>query len=158
MDSVSGSLKQSEPCSPNSPGSPDPMYDRRPTSPLTLSTAISSLQRSEFRGIPHHVDCRRTLFYRSPYFCTAQFYVIFIIFAFSHCVLCYSFSPIFGYCFGFACPMRVCIVYGLFRFVHEYAHILHILCERNGTRTCTKCARTHKHTSTSTSTSHTRHS
>lgn len=47
MDSVSGSLKQSEPCSPNSPGSPDPMYDRRPTSPHTISKALSSLQRSE---------------------------------------------------------------------------------------------------------------
>ncbi|XP_055907883.1 intermembrane lipid transfer protein Vps13D isoform X2 [Eupeodes corollae] len=45
MDSVSGSLKQSEPCSPTSPASPDPLDNRRPTSPLTISKAISSLQR-----------------------------------------------------------------------------------------------------------------
>lgn len=47
MDSISGSLKQSEPCSPNSPGSPDPMIDRRPNSPNAISTAISNLQRSK---------------------------------------------------------------------------------------------------------------
>lgn len=49
MDSVSGSLKQSEPCSPQSPGSPDPNQDRRPTSPQTISKAINSLQRGKFR-------------------------------------------------------------------------------------------------------------
>lgn len=47
MDSISGSLKQSEPCSPNSPASPDPASDRRPTSPNTLTRAISNLQRSK---------------------------------------------------------------------------------------------------------------
>lgn len=49
IDSVSGSLKQSEPCSPQSPGSPDPTLhcDRRPTSPHTISKALSNLQRSE---------------------------------------------------------------------------------------------------------------
>lgn len=47
IDSVSGSLKQSEPCSPTSPGSPDPMQEnmRRPTSPLTISKALNSLQK-----------------------------------------------------------------------------------------------------------------
>ena len=47
MDSLSGSLRQSEPCSPCSPGSPDPSHHVRPTSPLSLSRAISSLQRGE---------------------------------------------------------------------------------------------------------------
>lgn len=45
MDSLSGSLRQSEPCSPCSPGSPDPSHHVRPTSPLSISRAISSLQR-----------------------------------------------------------------------------------------------------------------
>lgn len=48
MDSLSGSLRQSEPCSPCSPGSPDPSSHIRPTSPLSISKAISSLQRGEF--------------------------------------------------------------------------------------------------------------
>lgn len=47
MDSLSGSLRQSEPCSPNSPGSPDGTINMRPTSPLSLSKAISTLQRGE---------------------------------------------------------------------------------------------------------------
>lgn len=48
MDSLSGSLRQSEPCSPCSPGSPDPSAGHvRPTSPLSISRAISSLQRGE---------------------------------------------------------------------------------------------------------------
>uniref|UniRef100_A0A182Q6S0 UBA domain-containing protein n=1 Tax=Anopheles farauti TaxID=69004 RepID=A0A182Q6S0_9DIPT len=48
MDSLSGSLRQSEPCSPCSPASPpDPyMEHRRPTSPLTISKALSNLQRA----------------------------------------------------------------------------------------------------------------
>ncbi|XP_059608662.1 intermembrane lipid transfer protein Vps13D [Phlebotomus argentipes] len=47
IDSVSGSLKQSEPCSPMSPGSPDPSQDpKRPTSPHTISKALNSLQRA----------------------------------------------------------------------------------------------------------------
>jgi vacuolar protein sorting-associated protein 13D len=50
MDSLSGSLRQSEPCSPNSPGSPDPSHIR-PTSPLSLSKAISSLQRGKLLSI-----------------------------------------------------------------------------------------------------------
>ncbi|XP_055636021.1 intermembrane lipid transfer protein Vps13D isoform X3 [Toxorhynchites rutilus septentrionalis] len=46
MDSLSGSLRQSEPCSPCSPGSPDPnVENRRPTSPLTISKALSNLQK-----------------------------------------------------------------------------------------------------------------
>ncbi|XP_065089816.1 intermembrane lipid transfer protein Vps13D isoform X2 [Ochlerotatus camptorhynchus] len=46
MDSLSGSLRQSEPCSPCSPGSPDPNTEyRRPTSPLTISKALSNLQK-----------------------------------------------------------------------------------------------------------------
>lgn len=47
MDSLSGSLRQSEPCSPCSPGSPDGSMNVRPTSPLSISRAISSLQRGE---------------------------------------------------------------------------------------------------------------
>lgn len=47
MDSLSGSLRQSEPCSPCSPGSPDPSANYRPTSPLSISRAISSLQRGK---------------------------------------------------------------------------------------------------------------
>uniref|UniRef100_A0AAG5DF63 UBA domain-containing protein n=1 Tax=Anopheles atroparvus TaxID=41427 RepID=A0AAG5DF63_ANOAO len=48
MDSLSGSLRQSEPCSPCSPASPpDPHSEfRRPTSPLTISKALSNLQRA----------------------------------------------------------------------------------------------------------------
>lgn len=49
MDSVSGSLKQSEPCSPSSPASPDPLDTRRPTSPLTISRALSNLQRGDLK-------------------------------------------------------------------------------------------------------------
>lgn len=48
MDSLSGSLRQSEPCSPCSPASPDPSLNIRPTSPLSISRAISSLQRGKF--------------------------------------------------------------------------------------------------------------
>lgn len=50
MDSVSGSLRHSEPCSPCSPGSPDPshMEDRRPTSPMSIHKALSSLTRGMF--------------------------------------------------------------------------------------------------------------
>uniref|UniRef100_A0A2M4A0B1 Putative vacuolar protein n=1 Tax=Anopheles triannulatus TaxID=58253 RepID=A0A2M4A0B1_9DIPT len=48
MDSLSGSLLQSEPSSPCSPASPpDPMADyNRPTSPLTISKALNNLQRA----------------------------------------------------------------------------------------------------------------
>lgn len=58
MDSLSGSLRQSEPCSPNSPGSPDGTIHMRPTSPLSLSKAISSLQRGKNR-----VECGTVLFF-----------------------------------------------------------------------------------------------
>lgn len=45
MDSISGSLKQSKPCSPTSPASPDPMLGaERCTSPHTINRAISALQ------------------------------------------------------------------------------------------------------------------
>lgn len=47
MDSLSGSLRHSEPCSPCSPGSPDPYSHIRPMSPLSISRAISSLQRGK---------------------------------------------------------------------------------------------------------------
>ena len=46
MDSVSGSLRDSEPTSPTSPvspGSPDPNVPRRITSPMALNHALSSL-------------------------------------------------------------------------------------------------------------------
>jgi vacuolar protein sorting-associated protein 13D len=52
MDSLSGSLKQSEPCSPSSPASPDPSVHVRPTSPLSLSRAISSIQRGNYQTFP----------------------------------------------------------------------------------------------------------
>ncbi|XP_053954772.1 intermembrane lipid transfer protein Vps13D [Anastrepha ludens] len=45
MDSISGSLKQSKPCSPTSPASPDPTWDpERCTSPHTINRAISALE------------------------------------------------------------------------------------------------------------------
>ncbi|XP_047110726.1 vacuolar protein sorting-associated protein 13D [Schistocerca piceifrons] len=46
MDSVSGSLRDSEPTSPTSPGSPDPTAPRsfKATSPIALTQALSSLQ------------------------------------------------------------------------------------------------------------------
>lgn len=47
MDSMSGSLRDSEPTSPTSPGSPDPMERRQgATSPVALSQALSSLAAS----------------------------------------------------------------------------------------------------------------
>ncbi|CAL4126163.1 unnamed protein product, partial [Meganyctiphanes norvegica] len=47
MDSVSGSLLDSEPCSPTSPASPDHnVQPLKPTSPLVLSQALSSLAAS----------------------------------------------------------------------------------------------------------------
>ena len=51
MDSVSGSLRDSEPCSPISPGSPDPNVSvsqstRRPTSPVMLTKALHALATS----------------------------------------------------------------------------------------------------------------
>ncbi|GLH07616.1 Vacuolar protein sorting-associated protein 13D [Gryllus bimaculatus] len=46
MDSVSGSLRDSEPTSPTSPGSPDPTNPRtaKATSPIALTQALSNLQ------------------------------------------------------------------------------------------------------------------
>lgn len=44
MDSVSGSLKQSEPCSPTSPGSPDPNGHHRCASPHIINRALNELQ------------------------------------------------------------------------------------------------------------------
>lgn len=44
MDSMSGSIRDSEPTSPTSPGSPDPNAARQEaTSPVTLTQALSSL-------------------------------------------------------------------------------------------------------------------
>ncbi|KAB7501647.1 Vacuolar protein sorting-associated protein 13D [Armadillidium nasatum] len=43
MDSVSGSLLDSEPCSPTSPASPDASLPGKPTSPVALSHALNSL-------------------------------------------------------------------------------------------------------------------
>ena len=54
MDSLSGSLRQSEPCSPCSPASPDPSHHIRPTSPLSISRAISSLQRGKHACHPDY--------------------------------------------------------------------------------------------------------
>lgn len=44
VDSMSGSLKESEPTSPVSPSSPDPSASSRATSPVTLAQALTSLQ------------------------------------------------------------------------------------------------------------------
>ncbi|XP_047493790.1 vacuolar protein sorting-associated protein 13D-like isoform X6 [Penaeus chinensis] len=52
MDSVSGSLLDSEPCSPTSPASPDHNAPFKPTSPVTLSQAISSYAASRALLIP----------------------------------------------------------------------------------------------------------
>ena len=49
MDSVSGSLLDSEPCSPVSPASPDHNIPFKPTSPITISKAISSYAASRGR-------------------------------------------------------------------------------------------------------------
>ena len=44
MDSVSGSLLDSEPCSPTSPASPDPHQPQKSTSPVALSQALSNIR------------------------------------------------------------------------------------------------------------------
>ena len=46
MDSVSGSLRDSEPTSPMSPASPDPLGSKalKVTSPIALTQALSTLQ------------------------------------------------------------------------------------------------------------------
>lgn len=52
MDSVSGSLRDSEPTSPTSPvspGSPDPTLPRRLTSPVALTRALSTLATKDSR-------------------------------------------------------------------------------------------------------------
>lgn len=52
MDSVSGSLRDSDPCSPTSPASPDPMnVARRATSPHQLSQALSSLRQGHISPV-----------------------------------------------------------------------------------------------------------
>lgn len=43
MDSISGSLKDSDPTSPVSPSSPDPAGRNKATSPVSLLQALSSL-------------------------------------------------------------------------------------------------------------------
>lgn len=54
MDSVSGSLRDSEPTSPISPASPDPALGlRRATSPVALSKALSGLATSPVFGLAH---------------------------------------------------------------------------------------------------------
>ncbi|KAK7067843.1 Vacuolar protein sorting-associated protein 13D, partial [Halocaridina rubra] len=53
MDSVSGSLLDSEPCSPTSPASPDHNVPFKPTSPITISRAISSYAASRAQSPPH---------------------------------------------------------------------------------------------------------
>ncbi|XP_046414322.1 vacuolar protein sorting-associated protein 13D isoform X1 [Neodiprion fabricii] len=55
MDSVSGSLRDSEPVSPTSPvspGSPDPTLPRRLTSPVALTRALSTLVRDSKTSSP----------------------------------------------------------------------------------------------------------
>lgn len=53
MDSVSGSLRDSEPTSPTSPvspGSPDPNIPRRLTSPIALTNALSTLAHHDAKS------------------------------------------------------------------------------------------------------------
>lgn len=55
MDSVSGSLRDSEPTSPTSPGSPDPLTCRalrgfNTTSPSAITSALSTLTADPNRG------------------------------------------------------------------------------------------------------------
>jgi hypothetical protein len=56
MDSMSGSLRDSEPTSPTSPASPDPTTGRTgATSPIALKQALNSLATSSppnFSGVP----------------------------------------------------------------------------------------------------------
>ncbi|XP_061389182.1 intermembrane lipid transfer protein Vps13D-like [Musca vetustissima] len=49
MDSISGSIKQSEPCSPISPGSPDPSGHQRCASPHIINRALNELQTGKKR-------------------------------------------------------------------------------------------------------------
>lgn len=54
MDSLSGSLRDSEPCSPTSPGSPDPSLAKtNDPSPIALSQALTNLssESQAARGI-----------------------------------------------------------------------------------------------------------
>ena len=56
VDSVSGSLRGSEPVSPRSPGSPDPGSGQmKPMSPLDITKALTSLQTQK-RGLSPHVS------------------------------------------------------------------------------------------------------
>lgn len=48
MDSISGRLKQSEPCSPISPGSPDPNGCQRPTSPQFINKIVNDLHLGKY--------------------------------------------------------------------------------------------------------------
>ncbi|KAJ9601169.1 hypothetical protein L9F63_000689, partial [Diploptera punctata] len=66
MDSVSGSLRDSEPTSPTSPASPDPLSYKaqKATSPIALTQALSSLQTDTHRAMsppasPPHVALGR---------------------------------------------------------------------------------------------------
>lgn len=56
MDSISGSLKDSDPTSPVSPSSPDPAGRNKATSPVTILQALSSLNvtkdESSCGGLP----------------------------------------------------------------------------------------------------------
>ena len=45
MDSISGSLRQSQPCSPTSPASPDPSVYQRPASPNVINKVVNDLQQ-----------------------------------------------------------------------------------------------------------------
>ncbi|XP_063884386.1 intermembrane lipid transfer protein VPS13D-like isoform X2 [Scylla paramamosain] len=53
MDSVSGSLLDSDPCSPTSPASPDHNAPLKLASPITISHAISSYAASRAQSPPH---------------------------------------------------------------------------------------------------------
>nr|XP_045619802.1 vacuolar protein sorting-associated protein 13D-like isoform X1 [Procambarus clarkii]XP_045619809.1 vacuolar protein sorting-associated protein 13D-like isoform X1 [Procambarus clarkii] len=57
MDSVSGSILDSEPCSPTSPASPDHNALFKPTSPVTISRAISSYAASRAHSPPQSARC-----------------------------------------------------------------------------------------------------
>lgn len=51
VDSISGSLRGSDPVSPISPSSPDPFSSNKLSTPIDIATALSSLQRQKVHSI-----------------------------------------------------------------------------------------------------------
>lgn len=89
MDSVSGSLRDSEPTSPTSPASPDPLGSKalKATSPIALTQALSSLQSDPaalLRGIllyycyfsPFHIQLKTGQQLQTYYSKTYMFFCV----------------------------------------------------------------------------------